>query len=81
MLGEMFSNQIRGAGLAVAAAAQWGANYLISATFPLMASASLAFAYGFYSVSAIISLIFVLLLIPETKGKELESMGELETKG
>ncbi|MEL6796116.1 MAG: sugar porter family MFS transporter [Planctomycetota bacterium] len=81
MLGEMFSNQIRGAGLAVAASAQWGANYLISATFPLMASASLAFAYGFYSVSAVISLIFVLLLIPETKGKELESMGELGTKG
>ncbi len=78
MLGEMFSNQIRGAGLAVAASAQWGANYLISATFPLMAAASLAFAYGFYSISAVVSLLFVLVLIPETKGKELESMGELE---
>jgi SP family sugar:H+ symporter-like MFS transporter len=77
MLGEMFSNQIRGAGLAVAASAQWGANYLISATFPVMLGVSLGFAYGFYAVSAFLSLLFVLLLIPETKGKELEAMGEL----
>ncbi len=78
MLGEMFSNQIRGAGLAVAASAQWGANYLISATFPVMLGVSLGFAYGFYAVSALLSLIFVMVLIPETKGKELESMGDLE---
>ncbi len=78
MLGEMFSNQIRGAGLAVAASAQWGANYLISATFPLMLGISLGFAYGFYAVSALLSMLFVIFLIPETKGKELEAMGELE---
>ena len=78
MLGEMFSNQIRGAGLAVAASAQWGANYLISATFPVMLGISLGFAYGFYAVSALMSLLFVMFLIPETKGRELETMGELE---
>jgi len=78
MLGEMFSNQIRGAALAVAAAAQWGANYLISATFPALAGWSLAGAYGFYAASAFVSLLFVMFLIPETKGRELESMGELE---
>ena len=78
MLGEMFSNQIRGAGLAVAASAQWGANYLISATFPLMLGISLGFAYGFYAVSALLSMLFVIFLIPETKGRELETMGELE---
>ncbi len=78
MLGEMFSNQIRGSGLAVAASAQWGANYLISATFPVMLGISLGFAYGFYAASAFLSFLFVLTLIPETKGKELEAMGELE---
>ncbi len=81
MLGEMFSNQMRGAGLAVAASAQWGANYLISATFPVMLGVSLGFAYGFYAVSALLSLLFVMFLIPETKGRELESMGELEGGG
>lgn len=78
MLGEMFSNQVRGAGLAVAAAAQWAANFLISTTFPIMAGISLGVAYGFYAFCAAISLVFVLTLIPETKGKELEQMGELE---
>jgi len=78
MLGEMFSNQMRGAGLAVAASAQWGANYLITMAFPVMAGISLGFAYGFFTISAIFSLVFVMMLIPETKGKELESMGELE---
>ena len=81
MLGEMFSNQIRGAGLAVAAAAQWAANFLISTTFPLMAGFSLGAAYGFYAISALLSLLFVMFLIPETKGKELEAMGDLMKKG
>lgn len=80
MLGEMFGNQIRGAALAVAAAAQWAANYLISATFPALADFSLAGAYGFYAVSALISFVFVWLLIPETKGRELETMDSLASK-
>lgn len=80
MLGEMFSNQIRGAGLAVAASAQWAANYLISMSFPVMLGISLGFAYGFYTVSALLSLLFVFFLIPETKGKELEAMGDLGAK-
>jgi len=78
MLGEMFSNQIRGAGLAVAAASQWGANFLITMTFPMMAGIGIGIAYGFYAFSALLSLVFVLALIPETKGRELEEMGELE---
>ena len=34
MLGEMFPNQIRGSGLAVAGAAQWTSNFAITVTFP-----------------------------------------------
>ena len=36
MLGEMFPNQIRGSGLAIAGLAQWGANFLITWTFPML---------------------------------------------
>ncbi|MEL6311648.1 MAG: MFS transporter, partial [Pseudomonadota bacterium] len=82
LLGEMFSNRIRAAGLAVGAAAQWAANYAISATFLLMATGlGLGLTYGAYAVFALISLGFVILLVPETRGRELESMGELETAG
>lgn len=78
MLGEMFTNQVRGAGLAVGAAFQWAANFAITMTFPVMATVSLGGAYGFYAVSALVSLFFVWFLIPETKGKELEAMADIE---
>lgn len=75
MLGEMFPNQIRGSGLAVAGLAQWGANFLISVSFPWMASnIGLPVTYGFYAASAFISFFFVKALVNETKGRELEAM-------
>lgn len=75
MLGEMFPNQIRGSGLAIAGFAQWIANFLITWSFPIMLSGiGLAGAYGFYTIGAIISIIFVYKFVTETKGKELEDM-------
>ena len=77
LLGEMFPNRIRAGALAVAAAAQWVANFFISTTFPSFSSISLTFAYGFYAVFALLSLLFVFFRVPETKGKELEEMEDL----
>ena len=74
LLGEMFNNRIRGLALGVAAAAQWLANFAISTTFPAMADFSLFFAYGFYALMALISLVFVIRFVPETRHKELEDM-------
>lgn len=75
MLGEMFPNQIRGSGLAVAGLAQWGTNFLVTWTFPmLLAGLGLAFAYSLYTLGAIVSIFFVLKFVQETKGKELEHM-------
>ena len=75
MLGEMFPNQIRGSGLAVSGFAQWISNFGITMTFPiLLASIGLTGAYGFYAISAAISVVFVWVLVRETKGLELEEM-------
>lgn len=75
MLGEMFPNQIRGSGLAVSGFAQWLANFGITMTFPIMlASIGLTGAYGFYAISAAVSVVFVWLMVRETKGLELEDM-------
>jgi MFS family permease len=74
LLGEMFTNQIRAAALAVAAAAQWLANFLVSTTFPALASVGLSFAYGLYTAFAVLSLLFVARYVHETKGRELEQM-------
>jgi len=75
LLGEMFNNRIRGVALAVAASAQWLANFAITMTFPiLLGSIGLAGAYGLYALSAFISIFFVVNYIKETRGKTLESM-------
>ena len=75
MLGEMFPNQIRGSGLAIAGAAQWTSNFAITVTFPiLLTGIGLAGAYGIYTVAAAISVFFVLRYVHETRGKELEQM-------
>ncbi|GAA4505580.1 sugar porter family MFS transporter [Brevibacterium yomogidense] len=74
LLGEMFNNRIRAIALGVAAAAQWLANFLISTTFPAMAEVGLWFAYGFYTLAAFASFLFVLKFVQETNGVELEDM-------
>jgi sugar porter (SP) family MFS transporter len=74
LLGEMFPNRIRATALAIAAAAQWLANFTVTITFPALSSFSLAFAYGIYALMAGLSFFFVLRRVRETKGVELEDM-------
>jgi SP family sugar:H+ symporter-like MFS transporter len=75
MLGEMFPNQIRGSGLAVSGLAQWGSNFAITMTFPiLLTGIGLGGAYGIYAVFAVISILFIAKFVHETKGIELENM-------
>jgi MFS transporter, SP family, sugar:H+ symporter len=74
LLGEMFPNYLRAAALAVAAAAQWLANFLITVTFQSLADVGLTLAYGLYTLFALLSFIFVYKAVAETKGKELEEM-------
>ncbi|MFD4599723.1 sugar porter family MFS transporter [Streptomyces sp. NPDC058464] len=75
MLGEMFPNRIRAAALGVAAAAQWIANWAITASFPSLADWNLSGTYVIYTVFAALSIPFVLKYVKETKGKSLEEMG------
>lgn len=78
MLGEMFPNQIRGAGLAVSGLFQWGSNFAIAMTFPLLlTSVGLGGAYGLYAFFAFVSIVFVAKSVKETKGIELEDMDKL----
>lgn len=75
MLGEMFSNKFRGAALAVAGLTQWGSNFLITITFPvLLASIGLGISYGIYAAFGIIAFVIVKRYVTETKGKTLEDI-------
>jgi sugar porter (SP) family MFS transporter len=75
LLGEMFPNRIRAAALAVAAAAQWAANFLVSVSFPWLASTiGLVGSYAMFAAFAVLSYAFVTRFIRETRGRELEDM-------
>ncbi|GAB3540403.1 D-xylose transporter XylE [Pontibacter brevis] len=77
LISEIFPNKIRGKAVAVAVAAQWAANFFISATYPSMMEFSGAATYGFYGLMSVLSFLFVWKMIPETKGKSLEEMEQL----
>jgi SP family sugar:H+ symporter-like MFS transporter len=75
LLGEMFPNRIRALALSLAAMSQWVANFVVTATFPVLARAGLGWAYGLYTAAAAFSVYFTIRKIRETKGEELEQMG------
>ncbi len=75
MLGEMFPNQYRGAALAVCGIAQWGSNFTITMTFPIMLKyLGLGVSYGVYAIFGLVAYFFVKKYVKETKGRSLEDM-------
>ncbi|HEV8025741.1 MAG TPA: sugar porter family MFS transporter [Candidatus Nanopelagicales bacterium] len=78
LLGEMFPNRIRAAALALATAAQWLANWIVSTAFPPLANISLGLAYSIFTIMAALSIPFVWRHIRETKGVELEKVNVME---
>ncbi len=84
LLSEIFPNKIRSMALAIAVAAQWISNFIVSQTFPMMNNNSWltekfnhGFAYWIYGLVGFIAAWFVWKMVPETKGKSLEEMESL----
>jgi MFS transporter, SP family, xylose:H+ symportor len=80
LISEIFPNTIRGKAVAIAVAAQWIANFIVSATFPALEHFSMSFTYSLYGIMSVLSIIFVWKMVPETKGKTLEEMEKLWKK-
>jgi sugar porter (SP) family MFS transporter len=80
LLGEMFPTRIRARALGIAAAAQWIANFIVTISFPPLASVSLVLTYGLYALMALLSFLFVMQFIPETKGLSLEEANNLPSR-
>ena len=84
LLSEIFPNQVRGKAMAVAVAAQWIANFIVSWTFPILNDNQYllnafhhGFAYWIYGGMSLLAALFMWKLVPETKGRTLEEMEKL----
>jgi SP family xylose:H+ symportor-like MFS transporter len=87
LLSEIFPNKIRGKALAIAVAAQWIANLLVSTTFPILDKSTKlnslfnhGFSYWIYGIMGLLAAWFVWKMVPETKGKTLEEMEKIFKK-
>ena len=75
ILSEIFPNRIRGAAMALATFALWVACFILTYTFPLLnASLGAAGTFWVYAAICLISFVFILMKLPETKGKSLEAL-------
>jgi MFS transporter, SP family, sugar:H+ symporter len=75
MLGEMFPNKFRGAALAMAGLVQWGSNFMITISFPiLLTSIGLGISYGIYAAFGIVAFLMVRRYVTETRGRTLEEI-------
>ena len=85
LIAEIFPNTIRSSAVAIAVAAQWISNFIVSSSFVPMFNMHLRegddfghwFTYGLYGIICLLAALFVWKLVPETKRKTLEEMSAL----
>jgi SP family xylose:H+ symportor-like MFS transporter len=84
MLAEIFPNSIRDKAMAIAVAAQWFMNWVVTVTFNIMdgstalnAAFNHGFAYWLYGGFSVLAALFVWKFVPESKGVTLEAMKKL----
>ncbi len=75
MLAEIFPLRIRGAAMGVATLLLWGANFVVSLTFPILLSAvGIGYLFLGYAVIGVLAFLFVRYFVVETKGRSLEEI-------
>lgn len=73
-LSEIFPNRVRARGQALGSFTHWFMAALISWTFPIVADVSGGHTFAFYSAMMVLQLVWVLRVMPETKGVPLEEI-------
>jgi len=81
ILSEIFPTKIRGRAMAIATFCLWVANFVVSQTFPMMDENEWLiekFNHGFpffiYAAFCVVLTVFMIAVVPETKGKTLEEI-------
>jgi len=73
-ISEIFPNRVRARGQALGSFTHWLMAAAISWTFPMIAEASGGHAFAFYAAMMVVQLVWVLRVMPETKGVPLEDI-------
>jgi MFS transporter, SP family, xylose:H+ symportor len=73
-ISEIFPNRVRARGQALGSFTHWFMAFVISLTFPVIAAASGGHAFAFYAAMMVLQLLWVLKVMPETKGVPLEEI-------
>jgi len=71
-ISEIFPTRVRARGQALGSFTHWFMAALISWTFPVIADASGGHAFAFYAAMMVLQLLWVIYVMPETKGVPLE---------
>jgi hypothetical protein len=75
MLPEVLPLSVLGTAMGVAVCLHWGANFLVSQTFPVMLDAwGAGPVFLGYAVIGVLAFVFVRAVVPETKGRSLEEI-------
>lgn len=73
-ISEIFPNRVRAKGQALGSFTHWFMCALIAWTFPMFAEQAGAVVFGFYALMMVLQLLWVLFVMPETKGVSLEKI-------
>ena len=73
-ISEIFPNRVRARGQALGSFTHWVMAALISWTFPVIAGWSGGHVFAFYAAMMVLQLLWVLWIMPETKGVPLEQI-------
>ncbi len=73
-ISEIFPNRVRARGQALGSFTHWFMCALVSWTFPMIAEISGGHAFAFFAAMMVLQLLWVLFIMPETKGIPLEEI-------
>jgi MFS transporter, SP family, galactose:H+ symporter len=75
LIAEIYPLKIRSRAMGIATMANWGSNLLVALTFlSLLRALGRPWTFWLYALIGVVAWVFVLRLVPETKGKTLEQI-------
>jgi len=75
VISEIFPNKIRGRAASLATSALWTSTLVVTFTFlSLVHALGVPGTFGIYAILCVVSFVFILKMVPETRGKTLEQI-------